>query len=155
MSDKRRRQQRISELVAGGVVRSQSELVEALRREGLVTTQATVSRDIAELGMVRRALGREKVYTLSPWAALEQRQLLAGVIPLLRDVDRGENLLVLGCPRGKAGQLAELLRSWQRDDIVGVLPAGDTVLLVARTVGDAEALQDELDALLGEGAAPG
>ena len=66
----------------------------------------------------------------------------------MRDVDRGENILVLKVSEGHASGIALLIDRLRRDDIVGTLAGEDTIMIVARTVAEAEALQEELDDLL-------
>ena len=61
---KQSRHRLLRRLVAGGHMHTQEELVEALRLEGVTVTQATVSRDIVELGLVRAAVGGRVIYTL-------------------------------------------------------------------------------------------
>jgi transcriptional regulator of arginine metabolism len=66
----------------------------------------------------------------------------------VRDVDRGENIVVLKVSEGHASGIALLIDRLRRDDIVGTIAGEDSILVVGRTVQAAEALQEEFEALL-------
>mgnify|MGYP003497469837 CR=1 FL=1 len=123
MGNKAERHRAIQEIVRREEIGTQKELVERLRQLGFEVTQATVSRDIAELGL------------------------------FVRDVDRGGNLLVVKTAEGHASGIAYLLDRLRRDEIVGTLAGDDTILVVARTEEAAQALEDEFAGLLVEGRA--
>ena len=132
---KRQRQQAIRELVARHPVTSQSELAEQLRGRGFEVTQATVSRDIAELGLVKVARGNRHVY-ISP-ADLASPPAVAPSDDHLRRIIRdipvtvgrsGLILLLVGSP-GTAGTLGQAIDQSSMDEQEGTL-AGDNTLLV-------------------------
>jgi transcriptional regulator of arginine metabolism len=131
---KRARQQAIGDVVKGGRIRTQQELVAALRERGYRATQATVSRDITEMGLVKVDTSSGAVYALpSSEAAVELsgEQRLAG---LLRDLPievRGAgNLLVVRAVPGSAHAIAASLDRARWSDVVGTI-AGDDTLFVA------------------------
>ena len=78
------RQRAIRNLVATGNMHTQEDLVEALREEGTTVTQATISRDIVEIGLVRAIQGGKVVYTLpeavQPSDSFHARRRLAGLV---------------------------------------------------------------------------
>jgi transcriptional regulator of arginine metabolism len=150
---KEQRQRRIQEIITREFISTQSELVDRLHRDRIDVTQATVSRDINELRLVRLPIGKGKHrYSLA------QVSVESDVLDELRhrfrefahDVDRGENLVVVKTSEGHATGVAFLLDRLRRDDIVGTLAGQDTIMVVCRTVGDAERLETELHALLVE-----
>jgi transcriptional regulator of arginine metabolism len=131
---KRARQQAISDVVRGGRVRTQQELVAALREKGYRATQATVSRDITEMGLLKVETGGGPAYALpSSEAAVELsgEQRLAG---LLRDlpieVRSAGSLLVVRAVPGSAHAIAASLDRARWSDVVGTI-AGDDTLFVA------------------------
>ncbi len=129
---KQLRQRAIVELVAAAPVGSQEELVELLRERGFEVTQATVSRDIAEVGLVKAARGDRHAYLL-PEAALSGDAYDARLRRLLEDIPvrigRSGLSLVLTATPGSAGAIAQAIDQSSLSDQVGTL-AGDNTLLV-------------------------
>jgi transcriptional regulator of arginine metabolism len=152
MSVKDQRHRAIQEIIAKEGISTQSELVDRLRRKGFVVTQATVSRDINELRLVRMPLGRGKhKYALASFETAEDLldELRRTFGNLVQDVDRGENIVVLKTLDGHATGVALIMDRLQRDDIVGTLAGEDTIMVIARSKADAERLQEEFDGYIG------
>lgn len=134
------RQGRIVELVAQRAVRSQSELAKLLAAEGIETTQATLSRDLDELGAVklRGADGGAPVYVIpedgSPVRGVEGgiSRLTRLLGELLVSADSSGNLAVLRTPPGAAHFLASALDRAALHDVVGTIAGDDTIFVVAR-----------------------
>ncbi len=134
------RQGRIVELVSQRAIRSQSELAKTLAMEGIDVTQATLSRDLDELGAVklRGADGGAPVYVIpedgSPVRGVQGgTSRLARVLgELLVSVDHSANLAVLRTPPGAAQFLASALDRAALGDIVGTIAGDDTIIVVAR-----------------------
>lgn len=133
---KQDRQRTIRELVARGSVGSQEEIASALRARGFAVTQATVSRDISELGLVKATRGDRHVY-------LAPEDLAPLPTPSTRDDERlrriladipvrvgrsGLTLLIIGSP-GTANVIAQAIDELTLDEQEGTL-AGDNTLLV-------------------------
>ncbi|GIW24821.1 arginine repressor [Meiothermus sp.] len=151
MASKEQRHRAIQEIISRESISTQAELVDRLRKMNYEVTQATVSRDIAEMRLVRVPLGRGKhKYALAPHNLVEDvMEELRRIFPtFVRDVDRGENIVVLKVSEGHASGIALLIDRLRRDDIVGTIAGEDSILVVGRTVQDAEALQEEFGALL-------
>ena len=156
MGNKAERHRAIQEIVRREEIGTQKELVERLRQLGFEVTQATVSRDIAELGLARIALGKGRHRYVLPAADLPENayeELKRQFGLFVRDVDRGGHLLVVKTAEGHASGIAYLLDRLRRDEIVGTLAGDDTILVVARTEEAAQALEDEFAGLLVEGRA--
>ena len=151
MARKEYRQQLIGEIVETEFISTQTEITEHLARKGIKATQATISRDVNELRLVRLSTGEGKHrYRLSPletgidvMTELSQRLRL-----FVRDLDRGHNTLVLTTDEGQAIGIAKVIDKLDRDDIVGTLAGLDTIFVVLRTEEMAEVLLDELEGLL-------
>lgn len=153
MLSKDQRQKRIQEIIARENVATQGELVERLLSEGVQVTQATVSRDINELRLVRVPMGKGRHrYSL---AQVRGNENLEGELArlfqnMVHDVDRGENMLVIRTAEGHASGIALLLDKLSRDDIVGTIAGEDTIFVVARSIEEGEALLEEFhDLMLG------
>jgi transcriptional regulator of arginine metabolism len=128
------RQRAIRELVARSAIGSQQDLVEALRGRGMDVTQATVSRDVAELGLVKITRGERHIYVAAadlaaggaPTSDALLRRLLAD-IPVR--VGRSALTLVLTSAPGTASSIAQAIDQSTLTDQEGTL-AGDNTLLV-------------------------
>ena len=134
------RQARIVALHSSRSVHSQSELAALLGDEGIEVTQATLSRDLEELGAVklRGADGGSGVYVVpedgSPVRGVsggtERVSRLLG--DLLVSTDASGNLAVLRTPPGAAHYLASAIDRAALPDVVGTVAGDDTILVVAR-----------------------
>jgi transcriptional regulator of arginine metabolism len=134
------RQARIVELVSRGQVRSQSELLALLETEGIETTQATLSRDLDELGAVKlRGADRGMPAYVIPDDGSPVRGMEGGTGRLARllgellvSADASGNLAVLRTPPGAAHYLASALDRAAMREVVGTIAGDDTVFVVAR-----------------------
>ena len=134
------RQARIVELLSANAVRSQTELAALLSEEGIETTQATLSRDLEELGAMklRAAYGGGGVYVV-PEDGSPVRGVFGGtdrvarlLSELLVSTDASGNLAVLRTPPGAAHYLASALDRASLPDVVGTIAGDDTILVIAR-----------------------
>lgn len=134
------RQARITELVTRRAVRSQAELLALLAADGISVTQATLSRDLDELGAVklRGVDGGAPSYVIpedgSPVRAVEGGtvRLARLLTELLVSADASGNLAVLRTPPGAAHFLASALDRTALTDVVGTIAGDDTIMVVAR-----------------------
>ncbi len=137
------RHARIHELIRDHEIHSQSELLTMLTDAGITTTQATLSRDLDELGAVklRGASGGTAVYVIpddgSPVRAVEggTARLSRLLGEVLVSADASGNLAVLRTPPGAAHYLASALDRAALHDVVGTIAGDDTLLVVAREPG--------------------
>ncbi len=129
---KRRRQEAILSLIRKHQIATQEELVRHLHRAGIDATQATVSRDLAELGLVRVA-GPESHYVrpqeglglASPEGREERLQRLLRDLPMT--VKRGQGLAVLITLPGSAHTLASAIDATGWPEVVGTVAGDDTI----------------------------
>src|SRR6185295_19801974 len=144
---KARRQSVILELVDLEALHSQEQLRRRLHQRGFEATQATISRDIAELGLVKRAgdgaYQRPGMEATSP--ELARTTLERAASSFLRRVERVQQLIVLRTGRGQAQALAEALDRAQLNEAVGTIAGDDTVLIIARDSRRAAALAKRLE----------
>lgn len=130
---------RITEMVRDGAVRSQADLLALLAAEGIEATQATVSRDLEELGAikVRGVDGGAPVYLIpedgSPRPMAGGTSRLGRLLgELLLSHSASGNLAVLRTPPGAAQFLASAIDRAALDDVAGTIGGDDTILVVAR-----------------------
>src|ERR1700736_1970395 len=129
---KRKRQEAILSLISRHQIATQEDLVERLARVGIQTTQATVSRDIAELGLVR--LGGAETHYVKPDEALgaaspagredHLRRLLRD-LPLT--VRRGQGIAILTTTPGSANSLASAIDAAAWPEVLGTIAGDDTI----------------------------
>lgn len=131
---RRARQQEIRDLVARDQIGSQQALAERLAERGFAVTQATVSRDIAELGLVKVVRGDRHVYAspadaaaLAPRDDALLRRVLAD-LPI--DVRRSGLILLLVSTPGTASIIAEAIDVSSLGGQVGTLAGDNTVLVL-------------------------
>jgi transcriptional regulator of arginine metabolism len=139
---KSRRQAVLLEIVGREQLHSQEQLRRRLVQRGFEATQATISRDIRDLGLVKRAgdgaYQRPGVETLDPEAALAA--LERATLEFLRTVERVQQLVVIRTGVGHAQPLALALDRAQLPETVGTIAGDDTILVVARGARGAAAL---------------
>src|SRR3954462_13362858 len=141
------RHARIVELIRTSTVRSQTELAELLAGAGIQVTQATLSRDLEELGAVKVS-GAYLIPEDGQRPLRDTDQGPARLLRLLRElltgVDASGNIAVLRTPPGAAQFLASALDRSGLSDIVGTIAGDDTILVVARDGSGGKALADKL-----------
>ncbi|HWC78964.1 MAG TPA: arginine repressor [Pseudonocardiaceae bacterium] len=134
------RQARIVEIVSSMAVRSQTELAKLLAAEGVEVTQATLSRDLDELGAVklRGVDGGAAVYVIpedgSPVRGVRggTSRLARLLAELLVSADGSANLTVLRTPPGAAQFLASAIDRAALHEVVGTIAGDDTLMVIAR-----------------------
>jgi transcriptional regulator of arginine metabolism len=130
---------RISALIRGAAVHSQTELAEMLSGAGFQVTQATLSRDLEELRAVKvrgaYLIPEDGERALRP-AEEAPTRLIRLLRELLTGVDCSGNLVVLRTPPGAAQFLASAIDRSGLPDIVGTIAGDDTILVVAREAPD-------------------
>jgi transcriptional regulator of arginine metabolism len=131
---KPQRQHRIARLLEEQVISSQVQLVELLATEGMVLTQATVSRDLEELGAVKvRIPGGQMAYAIPELAKdrVAPEEVLKKVLgEYLVEVTHSANLAVLRTPPGSAHVVASALDRAGLSEVLGTVAGDDTVLVV-------------------------
>ncbi len=132
---KHHRQHRISRLLADHVVTSQEMLVSLLADDGLAATQATVSRDLDDLGAVKvRLPGGDTAYAIPEHPAnqnIPRDQLRRVLGEWVVDVASSGNLVVLRTPPGSAHVVASALDRTGLEGSIGTVAGDDTLMVVA------------------------
>ncbi len=130
---KQLRQRAIRDLVEQRPIRTQQELAAALREHGFRTTQATISRDVAELGLVKAGRGGTQAYALPPRLREADASGEERLRRLLRDmpveIREAGSLLVLRTLPGSAHPLAAALDRARWPDVAGSIAGDDTVFV--------------------------
>ncbi len=151
MPSKEYRQRLIEDLVETEFIATQAEIAEHLGKRGIRVTQATISRDVNELRLVRIPAGDgQHRYRSTPLAAQEDvmGELGQRFKLFVRDLGRGENVIVINTDEGHASGISYVIDKLERDDIVGTVAGQNTILVIARSSKQAATLLDEFEALL-------
>lgn len=127
------RQDAIRDIVRNKDVRTQRVLVDELRAMGFDCTQATVSRDIADMGLRKLPEG---IYVLA-----EDLHLQRMVSELVSGVLRTDNLVMIKAQPGTASGIAAAVDAAELPDVLGSLAGNDTILVIAQTAEDGERLE--------------
>jgi len=140
---KARRKTVIVELVEREAITSQEQLREKLRERGIDATQATLSRDIRELGLVKRAVdGAYRRVGSETAGAGGETVLRRAVEEYLRTQETIEQLLVLRTDPGQAQPLAIAIDRARLAEIAGTIGGDDTILVICRSAQDATAIAE-------------
>ena len=148
------RHARIADILAREQVRSQEELADLLERyAGVHVTQATLSRDLDELGVVRLRSGGSLVYSLpeepggpgshpggTRTETPHDTRLARYLGELMTSAEASANLVVLRTPAGAAQFLASVIDHAALPSVLGTVAGDDTVLLIARDPAGGDAL---------------
>lgn len=143
---KERRRHAIADLIREQALTSQDELAERLSGLGFAVTQATISRDLEQLGAVKvRRVGRLS-YALPDQVRREPSPRLAAVFrDWVRSIDVAGNLVVIKTPPGSAHLVGVALDQSEIAEIVGTICGDDTIFVACREVADAQALAERLE----------
>ena len=147
------RQHRIIQILEKSPVNSQQQLVDLLAEAGVEATQATVSRDLEEIGAVKvRAAGGESVYAVPdlPKDRVAPEEHLRRVLgDWVVEVTSSMNLVVVRTPPGSAHVVASALDRAGLPEILGTVAGDDTILVVAVEEVGGSRLADRLTGLSG------
>lgn len=147
---KGKRHKKILELIAQNPISTQGDLVEALRAEGHDVTQATVSRDIKELRLVKISRGNNTyAYDVakSPSPVQDEGRLKRLYKEAVTHLDASENLVVIHTLPGNANSVCFLLEGQGWPELLGAVAGDDTILLVIRKKEMVEPFMKRLDKL--------
>ena len=151
---KARRQSTILDVVRRERVRSQEQLRRRLHGAGFDVTQATLSRDIRELGLVKGGADGAYQAPLEPSSnggGTSASALHRALSEQLLRIDRVEQLILLKTGLGHANSLCAVLDAARLPDVVGTLAGEDTILVITPDPKRARALVKRLENLAGEG----
>ncbi len=159
MSTKQQRQQIISRLIAQENIANQPQLQELLREQGIEATQATVSRDLEELGAIKiRVAGGDTIYAIAEYAPARiapSDQLRRVMAEWVAEVSHSGNLVVVRTPPGCAHVVASALDRSGLVGLLGTVAGDDTILCIATEDMSGIGLAEQLRSLSGVSDATG
>jgi len=142
---KEQRQRVIAGLIRSSAPSSQEEVAEHLARLGYTVTQATVSRDLEQLGAVKVRIAGELSYALPDQIGGAPSPRIASVFrDWVRSVDTAANLVVIKTPPGSAHLVGVALDNSDLAEIAGTICGDDTIFVACRSAPEAETLSAKL-----------
>ena len=148
---KNERQSKILEIIESEPIDTQEQLQQRLQAQGIACTQATISRDIKQLHLVKEPMG-QGVYKYAVSGNRAKLNVAAKLRTILREcmvgIDYAQNIVVVKTMSGLANGACSALDNMEIDDIVGSLAGDDTALLVMRITEAAELLCQEIKDML-------
>ena len=147
---KNSRQKRILEIINSQHVETQEELTRKLGESGYSVTQATVSRDINTLRLVKipDGSGGYKYSETGLKSSANTLKYFAMFTENVTSVSRGQNIVCLKCLTGMAQAVCASFDSINKENIVGTIAGEDTIFILCKTDKDAEALTDEMQKMM-------
>lgn len=130
MKKRTNRQDTIREIVRNKSIKTQRDLVDALEAQGFICTQATISRDISDMGLRKLPEG---VYVLA-----EDLHLQRMISDLVTEVTLAKNIVVIKTQPGTAQGVAAAIDATTLSDVAGTLAGDDTIMVVCLTDENAE-----------------
>lgn len=147
---KRFRQGQILKVLAAEPVASQDELRRQLIHLGLRVTQATLSRDLRELHLVKTTEGYQPLASAAVRESPVVSRLARAVNSFLLDIRPAQNMLVLKTPPGGAQPLAAAVDSERWKEVAGTLAGDDTVLIITPSMKARASVQKRIEEMVGE-----
>lgn len=132
---KARRQMKIQEIITKYAIHTQEELAERLRQVGFDVTQATVSRDIKEMGLIKVPTSEDDYRYATPGSAQpvnSPERLKRRMRETVVTVNDSENLIVIRTIPGNAQALADLIDKSNWEEVIGTVAGDDTILLIVK-----------------------
>jgi len=130
--EKQRRLLTIKQILASRTITTQSELAAAMRKEGFKTTQATLSRDMKELGIAWVYTPTGAKYMLSPEQEEERLTTLIGFE--IEQIEANEIMVLIKTLPGRAQGVAEIIDHLRLPSVLGTLAGDNTVFILPRSI---------------------
>jgi transcriptional regulator of arginine metabolism len=143
---KERRQRAMADLIRTHALASQEELAERLSALGYAVTQATISRDLEQIGAVKVRRGGQLSYALPDETRVPPSRLATVFGDWVRSVESAGNLVVIKTPPGSAHLVGVVLDQSELPEIVGTICGDDTIFVACRAAKAANALSSKLRA---------
>lgn len=128
------RQKKILQIIENQVVSTQKDLADALIEAGFEVTQATVSRDIRELNLIKISVGENSSRYAAPQEAVmvSEKKFEFVLREFVMDVDYSENIVVVKTAPANANVVAYALDNFTWKEVIGTVAGDDTILLVVK-----------------------
>ncbi|MGM0874155.1 MAG: transcriptional regulator AhrC/ArgR [Bacillota bacterium] len=142
--NKGQRHIKIREIISSNDIETQDELVDLLKGMGFNVTQATVSRDIKELHLVKVPMmdGRYKYSLPADQRFNPLQKLKRSLMDAFVKIDSAGHMLVMKTLPGNANAIGALIDNLDWDEVLGTICGDDTILIICRTSHDTETISE-------------
>lgn len=145
------RQQILKKIISEQEINDQNQLLDALRKEGIETTQATISRDLGEIGVIKIRV-KHGVYKYAVQEKLSENVLINQLSVLFENfvlsVKGTKNLILIKTTPGNANGVASLIDKLEYKEILGTVAGDDTILIIVNTDKNRKVIEKKLMAIL-------
>jgi len=149
---KNKRHLKIINIIKNENIKTQEELAEALQNEGIEVTQATVSRDIKDLGLIKIAT-EDDSYKYALPSETDRIKMVRRIETMFKnfvlELDVSSNLIIIKTVSGTASGLASAIDNLEWKEILGCVAGDDAILLVVDENSDRDEVADRLKGLIG------
>lgn len=147
IEDIQKRHTVIKSVITTQEIFNQTQLVKVLKQNGFKVTQATLSRDLTELGVARVHTGNGLVYRLG--AAGDEAALKSRIAEEVISVDSNETLIIVKTFPGRAQGVAVFMDKQNGSEILGTLAGDDTIIVIPRFVKNIKKAIEQIKTILG------
>lgn len=137
----------IRQIIATHVVANQDELRQLLEAEGIEITQASLSRDLKELGIARAHTADGMRYVLD--SGSEENRLATLIALEIEWIESNESIIIVRTLAGRASGVAEIIDGLRHPDILGTLAGDNTIFIAPRSTSRISAIVEELRRIVG------
>ncbi len=148
MSSKLVRQNKIKRILTDRIISNQDQILQILKNEGVTITQATLSRDFADLGVIRTFTNLGVQYVLSSTDYGKEIAKLVGLEIL--NISQNENMIVLRTLAGRAQGIAHYIDRLNKEEILGTIGGDDTVLIIPNKISNIDKILELLKNLISD-----
>ncbi|AUJ29327.1 MAG: arginine repressor [Liquorilactobacillus hordei] len=138
------RQAKIEQLITQNDIGTQEELMEVLAHEGIKATQATISRDIREMRIIKEPNGNGRIrYTIFKGSSpSEEEKMYTTISESVIDVTRVQTMNVVHTLPRTANVLSAIIDDLEKKEVVGTIAGYDTILVISKNDEDAKSMND-------------
>ena len=147
LEDIHKRHSLIKDLISAGIISNQTQLQKVLKQNGIKITQATLSRDLNELGIVRIPTSNGYAYKLG--AAGDEAALKYHLAEEIISIKSNENLVVIKTFPGRAQGVAVFLDKQDVKENIGTIAGDDTIMIIPASVKKIKKTIEEIKSILG------
>ena len=146
-----KRQSKILEIINNGAIETQDDLVRELSNNGFKVTQATISRDIKDLGLIKAATdgGTSRYVTIKSVDYIVSTKLINVFKEAVVSFATANNMVVVKTLSGCSTNVGMVVEQLNIPELVGCVSGYDTILMVTQTPEDAIILRNKLEAIVG------
>lgn len=147
LEDIHKRHAKIKDLISSREIFNQTQLVKELKQKGINSTQATLSRDLMELGVVRVPTASGSIYKLS--AIGDESTLKNRVAEEIISINGNENIIIVKTYPGRAQGVAVFLDRQSRLEILGTIGGDDTIIVIPKSIKKIKKIIEQIKTILG------